>query len=560
MLVAVLAGIAAAVAPVASARPGDLDPTFGGQGKFTGGSAPTAIAVQADRKTVIVTNSTLVRLRANGRLDKPFGAGKDDGSTPNGIPVGYSGSGGADVALQPDGKILVLGYEDRADGTASFVVARHTPEGELDPTFGSGGRASIQLEGGGGLDDFGPEPSMALMADGRIMAGGMLAGTPQVARFSPAGLPDTTLGGDGLVTAELGPDDRLADLAAAGDGKIVLAGQAKPTPGQQSDFAVARLDAAGLPDPAFSGDGVQSVDFGAGDAATGVAVQPDGAVVAGGSASHSCRGDSCEQQFALARLDPAGELDPAFAGTGKTTVRGPAGIDGNAVGFELQADGKLVVAGGGNDFLLARLNPDGTPDAEFGDAGRAWTPFLGTYPAYASALALTPDGGIVVAGFVYLEEFYDERAIARYEGGPGPADLDGDGFGDADDACPRTFGEHKSGCPVIVRKLKLKLDAKKDRIGVRVGVRQKSGEPLAGYRAQTAQICSGQGKVSLLKQRKGPDRVVDTDNPNGGYEFDSPGRGSFYARIGKATPTAFQPDGPVELCAADRSPALQIRR
>ena len=52
--------------------------------------------------------------------------------------------------------------------------------------------------------------------------------------------------------------------------------------------------------------------------------------------------------------------------------------------------------------------------------------------------------------------------------------------------------------------------------------------------------------------------VVDTDGPKGGYEFAARGNGSFYARIGKLTVTAFTPDGPVELCASDRSKPLRL--
>jgi uncharacterized delta-60 repeat protein len=549
---AVIAATALCLAPTASARPGDLDPSFAGQGKFTGGSLTEAVAVQPDGKVVLLHDSTISRLRANGTPDKPFGDGKDDGQGKNFLPTGYSGaSGGADLALQPDGKILVTGFEDFSGGTASFVVARLTADGALDTSFGTGGRATIPLEGAGGTD-FAPRPTLALANDGRVVVVGNLGDTPQVARFTATGQPDPTLGGDGLVAVQLGLEDQAADVAVGGDGTIFVAGTGS------ADLAVARLDPAGVPDPTFSGEGVQHVDFGPGDSAAGVGVQPDGKVVVAGTSSYNCRGDRCDLQFALARLDTAGELDPGFGTAGKTTTRAPSGIAANAASFALLPDGRSLIAGGGNNFFLARYLPDGTADGSFGDDGRTWTHFLGTYPAYGTELAPTADGGAVVTGFVYLEKFYDDLTIARYEGGDGPADIDADGFGDAKDDCPRTFGEHKSGCPLIVRKLKLKLDRKKDVVEVRVGVKQKSGEDLAGYRAQTAQICSGTGKVSLVEERRGSDRVVDRDGPKGGYEFKARGRGSFYAKVGKATPTAFEPDGPVELCAADSSKPLRL--
>ena len=550
-----------ALPAAAEARPGDIDPSFRDYGKFTGGPLPSAVAVQPDGKTLVLGTNTLLRLKANGRPDKPFGTGKDDAQTPAGIPIGYSGPGADDIALQPDGKILVAGYEDAEDGSASLVVVRHTADGDLDQGFGAGGRAKVALADSG-LDDSGSGASIALAAGGGITVGGELGQTVQLARLTADGLPDPTLGGDGLVEVGLGPSDQLREIAVGADGKTVLAGRATPAGSEKPDFAIARVNADGALDPGFSGDGVQTADFGQGDVATGVAVQPDGKVVAAGTAETGCRGDRCLSRMALVRLDTAGEPDPGFGAGGRATLRGPDGIDSYAAALELQPDGKLVVAGGGNDFLLARLNPDGTPDAGFGTDGLTWTPFLGVYPAYAEAIALTPDGGMVVAGYVLLEEFYDELAIARYEGGPGPADADGDSRRDSKDTCPRTFGTHKSGCPLIKRTLKLKYDRKKRVVGGRIGTDQKSGEDLAGYFPATARICAGNagGKVTLYEKRKGTDRRVDTDRKPGELKLRAPGSGTFYARIATATPTPFEPDGPVELCAADRSAAIRVKR
>lgn len=556
-LVAAATLIAVATLPATGvANPGDLDPGFAKQGKISrGGQSAVAVAVQADGKTLILGTSTLGRLNRDGKRDPTFGK---KGSTSTGIPVGYSGSGGSDVAVQPDGLSLVLGFVDKQDGTASLTVARHLTDGKLDPSFGSGGRATVPLDGTGGLDDFAPGPRIALQSDGRIVIAGTMAGTIQVARLTGAGVLDASFGGDGTVSVGLGPSGVFDDVAVGIDGKIFVAGSAAG--GADTDLAVARLNADGTPDVAFSGDGVQAADLGGRETGAGVAAQPDGKVVVAGTAQVSCHGDSCEPEFALARFDSAGEPDPSFGAGGKVIAKGPDGIGSYAEALELQPDGKLVVAGGENDFLLARFNPDGSADESFGKHGLAWTPFLGSYPAYGVAMALTPDGGIVVAGYVLLEEFYDELTIARYQGGPGPADLDADGFGDAKDRCPRTFGTHRSGCPFVKRVLKLKYDSKKRLVVGRIATNQTSGEQLSGYLPGTPRICSGDagGAVSLYERRKGPDRRMDIDRSPYELKLKPKGPGSYYARVGSKIVTAFKPDGPVELCGADRSDGVRV--
>jgi uncharacterized delta-60 repeat protein len=544
-----------ALASSARADPGDLDESFFKYGKSSKTDAVHALAVQPDDKTLLLGDYQLFRLEPNGALDKPFGAGKDDGAAELNFPDSYSGTSPSDVLLQPDGRILVPTYINTAERTASFAISRLDTEGELDPSFGSGGVATVPLQGTGSLSDRGPQ--LALMADGRIVIAGEFGTGPQLARLLPDGQPDPSLGGDGLVEVDLGPSAVFDDVAVGPHGAIVLGG-GTGGPGPGADFAVARLLPEGSPDPAFSGDGVQTTDFGERDEANAVAIQGDGMIVAAGTTSPSCQ--SCYDRFAVARYRTDGELDPGFGTAGRVITKAPKGIDASASEMVLQSDGKIVVGGGGGDLFLARYNPDGSADASFGDRGRTWTPFLGTYPAYGLSMALGPDGRIVAGGLVYVEEFYDFGVIARYEVADGRADLDADRVGDAKDRCPRTAGSHPSGCPVIKRTLKLKLER---RMGLRVRMRvtQTSGEPLAGYRQATALLCAGPagGKVSLYERRRGADLKVASARSASDLEVDKLGRGTYYARVGKRLLTAFKPDGPVELCRAAKSAPVVVR-
>src|SRR2546422_184614 len=96
-----------------------------------------------------------------------------------------------------------------------------------------------------------------------------------------------------------------------------------------------------------------------------------------------------------------GDLDATFGTGGRVLTDFGGGAGARALA--LQAGGKIVVAGFTSsdfgtrrDFALARYNADGTLDPSFG-GGRVVTNFGGR--AEASALALQSDGKIVVAGF-----------------------------------------------------------------------------------------------------------------------------------------------------------------
>src|SRR5207247_301788 len=124
--------------------------------------------------------------------------------------------------------------------------------------------------------------------------------------------------------------------------------------------------------------------------ADSVAVQPDGKIVVAGGTRDASSNDA----FALARYNADGSLDTSFNGTGKVTTA--IGSDDFADGVALQPDGKIVAAGysydGGSsyDFALARYNADGSLDTSFNGTGTLTTPF-GPGNDDANALAVQPD-------------------------------------------------------------------------------------------------------------------------------------------------------------------------
>jgi uncharacterized delta-60 repeat protein len=222
----------------------------------------------------------------------------------------------------------------------------------------------------------------------------------------PQGDLDPTFGSGGKVTTDFfGGDDSAAGVAIQSDGKIIAVGSTSNPKGQVgTDFALARYRPDGSLDTGFgvNRNGKVATDFfGSNDAATGVAVQPDGMIVVVGTTTNPQQGTGTE--FALARYSKNGTLDPQFGNNGKAANSFMGGSD-LANGITIQSDGKIIVVGndGGGNFLLARYNSNGKLDGSFGASGfviaSSYPP--GTTAGGANAVAVQPDGKIVVAGTV----------------------------------------------------------------------------------------------------------------------------------------------------------------
>jgi uncharacterized delta-60 repeat protein len=184
-------------------------------------------------------------------------------------------------------------------------------------------------------------------------------------------------------------------IARQPDGKLVAAGSFRGPRG--FDFAVARYDADGSPDPTFGTNGVFTWDLGDTDVANAVTIQRDGKIVVAGSVTFL--GDV--PRVALLRIDSDGTLDPTFGVGGIVDV--PTGV-GGANALALQRDGKIVVAGGHqvgfapiNGFAVARYLPSGALDAAFGTGGTAAASF-GDAGSEAHAVVIQGSSRIVAAG------------------------------------------------------------------------------------------------------------------------------------------------------------------
>jgi uncharacterized delta-60 repeat protein len=347
-----------------------------------GGNTANAVVAQANGRIVVGGWSygkgfALARYLHDGSLDPSFGR---DGKVTTNFPTGPAVI--TDLALQPDGRIIAVGFSE------GFVaMARYRADGRLDESFGRHGvaiaryrRAQTSVEG------------VALQRDGDVVvvgSGGVRYWL--IARFDPRGRLDRGFGANGWTAINFGSGEEGArDAAITRNGRIVVSGAGGGT------FALARLRRRGTIDPQFGDNGRIVTGFRYRGAATAVALRPDGKILAGGYSGG---------RFALTRYLPSGALDRSFGDAGRAA--GPS-VDGSAYDMAVQSGGGILLAGSAyQDFTAARYTRAGRLDTTFGDQGVVHTSFPNYGPG--KAIAVQPNGRFVIGGDSGLH-----FAVARY--------------------------------------------------------------------------------------------------------------------------------------------------
>ena len=415
---------------------GDLDPSFGIDGTVVAPFAPpggylaqiVAVATQPDGKYVAAgdvgpaPDYGLARYNADGSLDTTFGV---SGFVDSRIDLARAAEQFAsDLAIQPDGKILEVGsisiivQETPSGGIADLEVglARFDASGQLDTSFGVNGYVTIPFLN----QTF--NPVIALQPDGKIVVVGLTTAQNTgadfqlaLARFNADGSLDPSFGTNGM-TITAAPSgfsySRPPGVALQPDGKIVIAAGTSPPDGSNGEFVLARYDASGTLDTTFGQDGLVTTPFAASAAAMSVALEPDGRIIAAGYAG---------SDFAMARYESSGSLDPSFGQNGVITAPMTAPFSGQPIA--LQPDGEILAVGSiGGDFGIARFDASGQLDTSFGEGGEVATSF-GQLGSSALAVFLQPDGTFTVAGATIIsqDELVDEFALARYFIGAPPS-------------------------------------------------------------------------------------------------------------------------------------------
>lgn len=269
-------------------------------------------------------------------------------------------------------------------------VNAQTP-GTLDPSFGIGGRMTIDFNNGHEYIH-----AITALKDGHFLAAGYVngpnvvgpGGSPNfgVARFLPDGRLDPAFGIDGAVELDInGGVDAAYAMTTLPDRSILLAGALSP--GAYSDFGIAKLRPDGSPDTNFGRDGdgarlgwnlLDTAGPNLHDEAVAVAVQSTGKIVVAG-VTRVPVGNFYYPRVAVARFTADGQVDTTFGGNGTGFVvldafQSPDGSDyATAIALNsrgrLAANDSITVVGqtfARNNAFVARLTANGLIDTSFG--------------------------------------------------------------------------------------------------------------------------------------------------------------------------------------------------
>lgn len=351
----------------------------------------------------------MIRINVDGTLDGSFGNG---GRVQTPVATFELGN---DIAIQSDDKIVQIGLSSTT--TQDMVIARYTPDGALDTTFAGTGYLNFEVA----IGQFDRGHAVAIQPDGKIIVVGYCGDTTDatgrdfcLARFNTNGTFDASFDGpsgtgNGRVRIAVSPgnaQDRAWDVRVQPDGKIVVGGDSRPA--GNADFAIIRLNANGTLDSTFGTGGITTADLSTVgsrfDSLRGIELQADGKIVAVGSGVFSQDGSFNDKiSIVVARFTATGALDTSFSGDGKAIRIITSGfLSDQAEDVRIQSDGKIVVGaytdtGSGANFAMLRYNTDGTEDNSFDGDGLRILDFGGD--DNIDAITLDSSGRAVCVGY-----------------------------------------------------------------------------------------------------------------------------------------------------------------
>jgi uncharacterized delta-60 repeat protein len=412
--------VASMCAGATIAAPGDIDSTFASNGyhqfwvneyesvlwaltQFPDGRLVAAGYDKDYRDGGHGTRLLVARFTSAGREDLSFGV---HGTVVTGFPSVQEAQARS-VAVQTDGKIVIGGLQ-RSGGSYDSLLVRYNANGSLDTSFGVGGKVTMDLGNWDGVY------ALGIQTDGRIVA---VAGVGNaelspvamtVVRLHANGAVDTSfdLDGKAYFALEGKPADKLVLLPS---GRIVVAG----TDSWHHGTVIRQLTATGTPDASFGSSGLAVVP----------GLTTEEVLLGAGGKIYLVGRRWGDHHAAVVRLNSNGTVDHSFGSAGLSLGHPGLHVTSGAVLF----DGGIAIAGlfnpfdgGGRRYGVVRFLPDGTIDYGFGTGGLSAVPgdsYWGdSGDSWTEAIAVQPNGRIVVGGYVYGDTSEARATLVGLEG------------------------------------------------------------------------------------------------------------------------------------------------
>ncbi len=349
------------------------------------------------------------KAQSAGDLDFSFGTG---GNVITDLGIGYDQCSG--LVVQPDQKIVIAGRAYVNDWWYPTLIRMNT-DGSLDTSFDSDGIASGDVQHSTTL--YAEAEALALQPDGKLLytfyrdffGGDGLA----ITRFNADGSIDTNFGDNGttsIIVMEYG--NYSNSMLLQSDGKILVTGRVQASSNSPFTAVAVRFTADGLLDETFADDGIFTLLQGNGTQVIDVKQTNGGKTVMACSTSYSGYYD-----YVIIRLNEDGTFDTTFNEDGISNFNISGSYDAPQF-LTLREDGSIIVVGyaysedGTNtDWAMVSLTSVGELDSAFGTEGVV-VAALGDGNDVAESVVVAPDGKILVAG--YYEDFYIYGAVLRY--------------------------------------------------------------------------------------------------------------------------------------------------
>lgn len=282
----------------------------------------------------------LTRYESNGTLDNTFGT---NGHVFTSILLA-SGSGAQAnrIAIQPDGKLIICGWAEYDFNMREHLIIRYLTNGTIDNSFGANGKFLYSP-----FNSQDETNDVKIQPDGKIVFVGYTIVTDfdvLVGRVDSNGILDNTFGTAGITTININADDEAQNLLIESSGKIVVSGITFDFNGTTNfDNFIARLNSNGVLDNTFNSTGIHVLDINTSDnLAWGIAQQTDGKFITSGEAASTGFG---LPEICLIRFNNSGTIDLTFGTNGYFISPIPAGAPSSALDVLIQPDSKIVIAG-----------------------------------------------------------------------------------------------------------------------------------------------------------------------------------------------------------------------